>query len=191
MFLFYIHLLVLYCFFVFLCWRLSFLDGRKRLWLTNQPACLSACGVLSPDEGQIPHFPGRYRTAARSLRSSLAIYCGAAGSRAAIDEPTAVVCGPVRPAANPCSLFTSAPPPLPLPSPPSPARLAGPVVKASASRARVRIPLALRFFRGRVTPVTSKLALQWLPCQAPGVLGSVLGLVGPVSVDCDWVRWEV
>ena len=33
-----------------------------------------------------------------------------------------------------------------------------------------------------------KLALQWLPCQAPGVLGSVLGLVGPVSVYCDWVR---
>ena len=41
------------------------------------------------------------------------------------------------------------------------------------------------FFRGRVTPVTSKLALQWLPSQAPGVIGSALGLVGPVS---DWVR---
>ena len=24
--------------------------------------------------------------------------------------------------------------------------------------------------------------------QAPGVVGSVLGLVGPVSVYCDWVR---
>ena len=44
------------------------------------------------------------------------------------------------------------------------------------------------FFRGRVIPVTSKLALQWLPCQAPGVIGSALGLVGPVSVYCDWVR---
>ena len=32
----------------------------------------------------------------------------------------------------------------------------------------------------------SKLALQWLPCQAPGVKGSVLGLVDPVSVYCDW-----
>ena len=73
-------------------------------------------------------------------------------------------------------LGTPSPPPLP------PAHLAGPVVKASASRAWVRIPLAPRFFRGRVTPVTSKLALQWLPCQAPGVLGSVLGLVGPVSL---------
>ena len=39
--------------------------------------------------------------------------------------------------------------------------------------------------------MTSKLALQWLPCQAPGVIGSVLGLVGQVSVYCDWVRWKV
>ena len=39
--------------------------------------------------------------------------------------------------------------------------------------------------------MTSKLALQWLPCQATGVIGSVLGLVGPVSVYCDWVRWKV
>ena len=73
-------------------------------------------------------------------------------------------------------------------------RLVGLVVKASASRTEdpgVRIPLAAGFFRGRVTPVTSKLALQWLPCQAPGVLGSALGLVGPVSVYCDWVRWKV
>ena len=30
-----------------------------------------------------------------------------------------------------------------------------------------------------------------LPCQALGVRGSVLGLVGPVSVYCDWVRWKV
>ena len=47
------------------------------------------------------------------------------------------------------------------------------------------------FFQGRVIPVTSKLELQWLPCQAPGVIGLVLGLVGPVSVYCDWVRWKV
>ena len=31
-------------------------------------------------------------------------------------------------------------------------------------------------------------ALQWLPYQAPGVIGSALGLVGPVSVYSDWVR---
>ena len=39
--------------------------------------------------------------------------------------------------------------------------------------------------------MTEKLALQRLPCQAPGVIGSALGLVGPVSVYCDWVRWKV
>ena len=39
--------------------------------------------------------------------------------------------------------------------------------------------------------MTSKLALHWLSCQVAGVIGSVLGLVGPVSVYCDWVRWKV
>ena len=43
-------------------------------------------------------------------------------------------------------------------------------------------------FPSRVTLVTQKLALQWLLCQVPGVIGSVLGLVSPVSVYCDWVR---
>ena len=46
-------------------------------------------------------------------------------------------------------------------------RLVGLVVKASrleSGRSRVPIPLAPGFFRGRVIPVTSKLALQWLPC---------------------------
>ena len=45
---------------------------------------------------------------------------------------------------------------------------------------------AIGIFPGRVKPVASILALQWLPCQAPDVKGSVLGLVGPVSVYCDW-----
>ena len=36
--------------------------------------------------------------------------------------------------------------------------------------------------------VTAELALQWLPCQAAVIMGSALGLVGPVSVYCDWVR---
>ena len=70
-------------------------------------------------------------------------------------------------------------------------RLVGLVVKASASRAEdpgFESHLRRGFFRGRVIPVTSKLALQWLPCQAPGVIGSALGLVGPMSVYCDWVR---
>ena len=48
--------------------------------------------------------------------------------------------------------------------------------------------------------MTSRLALQWLPCQAPGAIGSVLGLVvirsvlglvGPVSVYCGCVRRKV
>ena len=47
------------------------------------------------------------------------------------------------------------------------------------------------FLRGRVIPVTSKSALRWLPCQAPGIVGSVLGLVSLVSVYCDEVVWKV
>ena len=63
--------------------------------------------------------------------------------------------------------------------------------KAPASRAEntgFKSRLHRDFFRGRVIPVTPKLVLQWLPCQAPGVIGSSLELVGPVSVYCDWVR---
>ena len=70
-------------------------------------------------------------------------------------------------------------------------RLAGLVVKVSASGAQdpgFESRLRRDFFPGRVIPVTSKLALQWLPCQASGVIGSVLGLVGSVSVFCDRVR---
>ena len=46
----------------------------------------------------------------------------------------------------------------------------------------------LALFPGQVIPVTETLALQWLLCQAPGVIGSAPGLVGQVSVYCDWVR---
>ena len=66
-------------------------------------------------------------------------------------------------------------------------RLVGLVVKASSSRAEdpgFVSRLRRDFFRGPVIPVTSKLALQRLPCQASGVIGSALGLVGPVSVYC-------
>ena len=58
------------------------------------------------------------------------------------------------------------------------------------ARATTSLALAMGFFRGRVLPVTQKLALQWLPCQAPDVIGSALGLVSPLSVYCDWVRWK-
>ena len=60
-------------------------------------------------------------------------------------------------------------------------------IRLESGRSRVGIPLEPGFFRGPVLPVISKLALQWLSCQAPG-MGSALGLVGPVSVYCDWVR---
>ena len=73
-------------------------------------------------------------------------------------------------------------------------RVVGLVVKASASRAEdpgFESRLRRDVFGGRVIPVTSELALQWMPCQAPGVIGSALGLAGTVSVYCDWVRWKV
>ena len=70
-------------------------------------------------------------------------------------------------------------------------RLAGLVVKASASGAEdpqfhSRLHRGI-IFPGQIMPVTLKLALHWLHCQAPGDVGSVLGLIGPVSVYCDWV----
>ena len=60
--------------------------------------------------------------------------------------------------------------------------------RLESGRSWVPTPLAPGIFRGRVIPVTQKLALQCLPCQAPGDIGSVLGLVSPVSVYCDWMR---
>ena len=70
-------------------------------------------------------------------------------------------------------------------------RLVGPVVKASAPRAADlgSIPALLAdLFPGPVTPVGYTGVLRWLPCQASGVIGSAMGLVGPVSVYRDWVR---
>ena len=55
----------------------------------------------------------------------------------------------------------------------------GLVVTSPASRAEdpeFESRLRRDFFWGGVIPVTEKLALQWLPCQAPGVIVSVLGL---------------
>ena len=64
------------------------------------------------------------------------------------------------------------------------------VVKASASGAEdpefeSHLP---RDFSGSSHTSDFKIGTQWLPCQAPGIIGSALGLVGPVSVYCDWVR---
>ena len=69
-------------------------------------------------------------------------------------------------------------------------RLVGLVVKASApreGRSGVRIPLAAGF-SGSSHTSDSKIGTPVAPCQAPGVRGTALGLVGPVSVYCDWVR---
>ena len=52
-------------------------------------------------------------------------------------------------------------------------------------------PACAEIFPGSTHTSDLKLALQWLPCQAPGVIGSALGLVGLVLVYCDWVRWKV
>ena len=41
-------------------------------------------------------------------------------------------------------------------------------------------PACARIFSGSSHTNDLKMALQWLPCEAPGVIGSELGLVGPV-----------
>ena len=48
-------------------------------------------------------------------------------------------------------------------------------------------PFPRDFNPGEVPPVTYRLVLLGLPRRAPGVKGSVLGLVGPLSVYCDRV----
>ena len=77
-------------------------------------------------------------------------------------------------------------------------RLVGLVVMASTSGAEdpgFEFRLRRDFFLG--SSHTSDLAPQWLPCQAPGIIGSALGLVCPVSalglvcpvsVYSDWER---
>ena len=62
------------------------------------------------------------------------------------------------------------------------------MVKVFASGAGSIPACVVGIFPGRVMPMTLKLAHQWLPCQAPGIIGSPLGLVGPVLVYCYWVR---
>ena len=47
---------------------------------------------------------------------------------------------------------------------------------------------AVGIFPGRVIPVTRKLGIHWPPCLAPGAIGSAPGLVGLLSLYCDWLR---
>ena len=72
-------------------------------------------------------------------------------------------------------------------------RLAGQVVKASASGAEdpgfeSRLP---RDFSGSSHTSHLKISTQVTTLQAPGNIGSALGLVGPVSVYCNCVRLKV
>ena len=53
------------------------------------------------------------------------------------------------------------------------------------------IPAGARIFSGSSHTIDLKIGTPVLPCQAPGIIGSVLGLVGPVSVYCDRVKWKV
>ena len=46
-------------------------------------------------------------------------------------------------------------------------------------------------FYGRVIPVIKQLVHKRLPCLSLGVIGSVLGLVGPVSHTGDWMRRQL
>ena len=74
---------------------------------------------------------------------------------------------------------------------PSHDRLVGLVVKASTSRAEdpgfeSRL---WRNFSGSSHTIDLKFGAP--VATLPGVIGSVLGLVGPVSVYCDWVRLKV
>ena len=56
-----------------------------------------------------------------------------------------------------------------------------------SSRTRGRVVPGVESYQGS-SRTSDRLVRRWLPCQAPGVTGSALGLVGQVSVYCDWVR---
>ena len=97
--------------------------------------------------------------------------------------------------------FTTWPPPGALPPGPPLGAFCGPQAPTfqltfpflipMPGKIRCSISACATTFPGQVIPVTSELALQWPPCQVSGITGSALGLVGPVSVYCDWVRWKV
>ena len=99
------------------------------------------------------------------------------------------------------SLFVPPPPP---PPPPPPAlqftplcfhfcttyHLVGLVAQALASRAEDP-GFESRLWRDVSGVESNDFKIGTPVATLPGVIGSVLGLVGPVSVHCDWVRWKV
>ena len=50
-------------------------------------------------------------------------------------------------------------------------------------------PTCIRIFPGSSHTCVSKIGTP--VATLPGIIGSVLGLVDPLSVYCDWVRWKV
>ena len=72
-------------------------------------------------------------------------------------------------------------------------RLAGLVVKVSVSRAEDPVfeSRLRRDFSGSSHTSDIKIGTPVSTCQAPGIVGSSLGLVGPAVIYCDWVRWKV
>ena len=68
--------------------------------------------------------------------------------------------------------------------------LVGLVVNVSVSKSTypgLISAFTVELFPERVTPVTSKLALRWPPCQVLGVIGSVVGPVNPFKVGTEVV----
>ena len=66
--------------------------------------------------------------------------------------------------------------------------LVGLVVKVSVSKSTdlgLISAFIVDLFPEQVTPVTSKLALRWSPCQAFGIIGSVVGPVNPFKVGTE------
>ena len=74
------------------------------------------------------------------------------------------------------------------PDPTAGDHLVGLAAKASSSRAEDPGFESRDFFGSSHTSDLNIGTPVGLPCQAPGVIGSALGLVGPMSVYCDWVR---
>ena len=68
-----------------------------------------------------------------------------------------------------------------------------PLLHASATGAEdpgFESPLRRDFFSGSSHTSDFKIGtpVQWLHCQVPDIIDSAMGLVGPVSEYCDWVR---
>ena len=80
---------------------------------------------------------------------------------------------------------------LPPPPPPSPSLSRVQTTPPRERKTRGSITACRRDFFGSGQTSDLKIGTRVAACHAPGVTGSVLGLVGPVSEYCDWVRLKV